>query len=286
MDSDIRLTQFTGSSKVAERLCHITNGKVRIEDAGFDWKLLGPDVSNVDYIAWQSDQDAYACSGQKCSAQSMLLVHENWVEAGLFNKLKDLAARRNIGDLTVGPTLSVTNLQIQKHIEGLLKITGSKVLFGGKPLEGHSIPSVYGSFEPTAVYVPLSEVVKPENVERVTTEVFGPFQVVTSWRTQEDLEKVLYLLENMSHHLTAGVVSNDPLFLQSILGRTVNGVTYVGTKARTTGAPQNHWFGPAGDPRGTGIGSKEAILHTWTCHREVVYDFGPIADGWKVPLAS
>lgn len=49
-----------------------------LEDAGYDWKVLGPDVSDVDYVAWQADQDAYACSGQKCSAQSLMLMHTNW----------------------------------------------------------------------------------------------------------------------------------------------------------------------------------------------------------------
>ena len=63
----------------------------------------------------------------------------------------------------------------------------------------------------------------------------------------------------------------------------MNGVTYTGSRARTTGAPQNHWFGPAGDPRAGGIGSKEAVIHTWTCHREIVADFGPIHKQWKTP---
>ena len=40
-------------------------------------------------------------SGQKCSAQSILFVHENWRKAGLLEKLKKLAARRNLDDLTV-----------------------------------------------------------------------------------------------------------------------------------------------------------------------------------------
>lgn len=53
-----------------------------LEDAGFDWKILGPDVGDLDYVAWVSDQDAYACSGQKCSAQSMLFMHKHWVDAG------------------------------------------------------------------------------------------------------------------------------------------------------------------------------------------------------------
>ena len=56
--------------------------QVFLEDHGFDWKVLGPDVSNIDYVSWVCDQDAYACSGQKCSAQSMLFVHKNWSDAG------------------------------------------------------------------------------------------------------------------------------------------------------------------------------------------------------------
>lgn len=42
-----------------------------------------------------------------------------------------------------------------------------------------------------------------------------------------------------------------------------------------SGAPQNHWFGPAGDPRGAGIGTPEAIQLVWSCHREIIHDFGP-----------
>ncbi len=56
--------------------------QIFVEDAGFDWKILGPDVGDTDYVAWQCDQDAYACSGQKCSAQSILFMHKNWADAG------------------------------------------------------------------------------------------------------------------------------------------------------------------------------------------------------------
>ena len=59
--------------------------QVFLEDAGFDWKILGPDVSNEAYVAWQCDQDAYACSGQKCSAQSVLFMHSNWAQAGALS---------------------------------------------------------------------------------------------------------------------------------------------------------------------------------------------------------
>lgn len=138
-----RVLQFTGSGRVAEHLSEITRGKVKIEDAGFDWKILGPDVQvwnwkrdlippprldasaklllsssslfspcmsslqEVDYVAQTCDGDAYNCSGQKCSAQSILFMHENWEkESNLLKQMEELAARRSIQDLTIGPVLT------------------------------------------------------------------------------------------------------------------------------------------------------------------------------------
>jgi 1-pyrroline-5-carboxylate dehydrogenase len=77
-------------------------------------------------------------------------------------------------------------------------------------------------------------------------------------------------------------VSNDVRFVQHILGSTVNGTTYAGIRARTTGAPQNHWFGPAGDPRAAGIGTPEAIRLVWSTHREVILDYGPVPHGLQL----
>jgi len=39
----------------------------------------------------------------------------------------------------------------------------------------HTIPEIYGSYYPTAIYVPLSEIIKKENFNLVMTELFGPF---------------------------------------------------------------------------------------------------------------
>ena len=123
--SDFNMIQFTGGSEVSELIANKTNGKVRVEDAGFDWKVLGPDVSNVDYVAWAADQDTYAASGQKCSKQSVMFVHENWVKAGIIEKVKVLAARRKLSDLTIGPVLTWDNKSIKAHIDSLLKLPES-----------------------------------------------------------------------------------------------------------------------------------------------------------------
>ncbi|KAF9626543.1 hypothetical protein IFM89_034956 [Coptis chinensis] len=215
LEAKPRMTLFTGSSRVAEKLAFDLKGRIKLEDAGFDWKILGPDVHEADYVAWVCDQDAYACSGQKCSAQSILFMHENWASTDLISRMKSLAERRKLEDLTIGPVLTVTTEAMLEHMNALLKIPGSKLLFGGEALENHSIPNIYGAIKPTAVYVPLDEILKDNNFELVTKEIFGPFQVVTDYK-QDQLAKVLDALERMHAHLTAAVVSNDLLFLQEL----------------------------------------------------------------------
>mgnify|MGYP001568393551 FL=1 len=59
---------FTGSSRIAEHLSKVLHGKIKIEDAGFDWKILGPDApikdeKLIEYIAWQAENDMYGMSG-------------------------------------------------------------------------------------------------------------------------------------------------------------------------------------------------------------------------------
>lgn len=71
----------------------------------------------------------------------------------------------------------VTTDQMLAHVNKLLEIPGAKLAFGGRPLDNHNIPQIYGAIEPTAVFVPVKELLKAENFEIVTKEIFGPFQV-------------------------------------------------------------------------------------------------------------
>lgn len=275
-DPRMRLVQFTGSGGVAERLSVGTGGKVRIEDAGFNWKLLGPKLRAYpehveDYIVHVCDQDAYAASGQKCSATSCLFVHSDW--QGVVPKLAKLAGKRNVADLTIGPVLSWTNEQIRTHLDRVLQqVPNARIEFGGKALAQQDVPEHYGMIEPTAIRCHVRDVLSSDDAfAAFSVELFGPFQIIVDYGS-EDVDLVLKVTERLGHHLTCAVVSEDPNFCHRVLSSTVNGTSYVGMRARTTGAPTNHWFGPAGDPRGAGIGTVEAILHVWTCHREIVND--------------
>ena len=239
-------------------------------------------------MAWQCDQDAYAFSGQKCSAQSIVFMHDNWVEAGFIERMAEIASQRKFGDGTIGPILSWSNAAIKEHVTNLLAIPGARLLFGGNPVTENGadkVPDQYGVFEPTAVFVPIEEVVKDEHFGTVTHELFGPVQVVTSFADDQLESHVLASCERMTDHLSAAIVSNDPAFNARCTGSTINGTTYVGIRARTTGAPVQHWFGPAGDPRAGGIHTIEAIQQTWSCHRELIID-GVVPEGWVRPAPT
>ena len=100
------------------------------------------------------------------------------VAAGIEDKIKSLAAKRNMKDDTIGPVITWTTEAMLGHVDKLLQIPGARLAFGGKELQDHTIPKVYGAIEPTAVFVPLKEILKDEETFKiVTTEVFGPLQV-------------------------------------------------------------------------------------------------------------
>lgn len=84
-------------------------------------------------------------------------------------------AKRGLKDLTVGPVITWNNTQIKAHIDAVLALDGAELLFGGVPLKNHHIPAVYGSYEPTAIKVPLKHFRAKKKRDLLTTELFGPF---------------------------------------------------------------------------------------------------------------
>ena len=90
------------------------------------------------------------------------------------------AGKRNLTDQTIGPVLTWTNDAIAAHQAKCMAIPGASLAFGGKPLDPttHSIPDCYGSYECTAVTVPLDQLLSSQDhFNTATTELFGPFQV-------------------------------------------------------------------------------------------------------------
>lgn len=154
-----------------------------------------------------------------------MFMHRNWRKSGLLEKMAEQAGRRSLENLTIGPVLTWNNERIKAHLDAVLELDGAEVLFGGQPLKNHSIPDCYGAWQPTAVYVPLKHFNSVKKRKLLTTELFGPFQIVSEYGNAQ-LDTVLNICESVPHHLTAALVSNDPVFSDKVIGETVNGTTY------------------------------------------------------------
>ncbi len=97
------------------------------------------------------------------------------IELHLHKYISCAGARLAFGgkELQHHAVVNKTKLKTQK-----LYSAGARLAFGGKELQNHTVPKVYGAIEPTAVFVPLKEILKDqETFKTVTTEVFGPLQV-------------------------------------------------------------------------------------------------------------
>ena len=128
IDSKPRLTQFTGSSKVAEKLSKELDGKIRIEGGGFDWKIIGNKKDIDPKTVYQiCTKDAYSFSGQKCSAQSLLFIHKSWNLNEFKQNLEKLAYKE-----IMGPVITLNSDEMINHVNNLLQIKGSEIWFGNK----------------------------------------------------------------------------------------------------------------------------------------------------------
>jgi len=81
-------------------------------------------------------------------AESIAFIHDNWMKAVLDEKMKQTAVSWNLNDLNIGPVLSHTT---KNMLSQMFEIPGAYVAFGGKELQHHTTPEIYGILEPTAV---------------------------------------------------------------------------------------------------------------------------------------
>jgi len=88
--------------------------------------------------------------------------------------------------LTIGPVLSWSNDKIKAHFDAVMELDGAELLCGGQPLKKTTIPEQYGSWEPTAVFVPLKHFKTKKKRDLLTTELFGPFQIITEYTSKQE----------------------------------------------------------------------------------------------------
>jgi 1-pyrroline-5-carboxylate dehydrogenase len=214
------------------------------ETGGKDFLVADADIDVVD-TAQAIVQGAFGRSGQKCSANSVVLVDEK-----IWPALKSELLRQTQAQLMTNPVERKADLgpvinrrafdKIKSAIEKAKSDKNCTILAGGKTDDSEGF-----FIEPTLVEVSADE------HDMLSVEIFGP---VTAIRTYKKLEDAVRIIEQHSYRLTGSVISRNETFLESAIPvlSQLAGNFYVNRK--TTGAVVNQQ--PFGGDGASGTNAK------------------------------
>ncbi|GGK04066.1 aldehyde dehydrogenase [Lentibacillus kapialis] len=264
---NIRVISFTGSNDTGRNIaseCGKQLKKVSLEMGGKNAITVMDDADldlAVEGILWS----AYGTSGQRCTATSRVIVHED-VKERLEERLLVEIEKLTIGDgldesNTVGPIINKAGLEkIEKYIqigkeEGAKLVAGGYVLDDGKYAHGHY-------FAPTL----FTDCTADMRISQ--EEIFGP---VISLIPVKSFEEAIDVNNGVSYGLSSSIFTTDANRVFQAQRDLDTGIVYV--NAGTTGA-EIHL--PFGGTKGTGNGHRDSgvqALDVFTEWKAVYIDY-------------
>ncbi|HXG75461.1 MAG TPA: aldehyde dehydrogenase family protein [Gaiellaceae bacterium] len=264
---DVPVITLTGSRETgvavmrnaADGLKHIhlelggKNGIIVMEDADLDLA--------VDGILWS----AFGTSGQRCTAASRVIVHEDVYDA-VASRLVERAEKMRLGpgweeDTDVGPVINARALEkIHSYTqigldEGATLLTGGEIASEGDLAKGfYYRPTIFGDVEP--------------GMRIAQEEIFGPTTALIRVRS---LEEAIAVSNGIRYGLSSSIFTRDVNRAFRALRDLEAGITYV--NAGTIGAEVHL---PFGGVKETGNGHREAgqaALDVFTEWKSVYVDY-------------
>lgn len=264
---DIRVISFTGSNEVGRNIardCGAQLKKVSLEMGGKNAVIVMDDADidlAVEGIVWS----AFGTSGQRCTACSRVIVHED-VKEKLEQKLLAAMEQLTIGnglneEVRVGPIINKAGIEkIKKYIE-IGKEEGAKLLAGGHVLTEGDYANGY-FFAPTLFTDATGD------MRIAQEEIFGP---VLSLIPVSSFEEAIEINNSVSYGLSSSIFTKDVNKVFAAQRDLDTGIVYV--NAGTTGA-EIHL--PFGGTKGTGNGHRDSgiqALDVYTEWKSVYVDF-------------
>ncbi|MGH7465565.1 MAG: aldehyde dehydrogenase family protein, partial [Longimicrobiales bacterium] len=253
---EIPVISFTGSTAVGAQIgavCGRMHKRLSLEMGGKNAQIVMPDAPMdlaIDGVLW----GAFGTTGQRCTATSRLLLHED-IHDRFLDQLVDRARSLKLGSglsdgHDVGPLINQAALEkVERYVE-IARGEGDEVLTGGKRAAGAGLERGF-FFEPT-----ILRGVRPGS-RLACEEVFGPVLSVIRFR---DLDEAIRINNEVKYGLSSSIYTNDVRASFRALNELDNGITYV--NAPTIGAEAHL---PFGGVKQTGNGHREG---GWE-----VYDF-------------
>ncbi len=229
------------------------NGIIVMDDADLDLA--------VDGILWS----AFGTSGQRCTAASRVIVHEQ-VYDELSGRLVAGAERMRLGpgwepDTDVGPVINRAALDKIHSYTGIGKDEGASLLTGGEIASGNGLehgffyrPTIFGDVDP--------------QMRIAQEEIFGP---TTALIRARDFDEAIHVANGIRYGLSSSIFTRDVNRAFRAMRDLQAGITYV--NAGTTGAEVHLPFGGTKD---TGNGHREAgqaALDVFTEWKSIYVDY-------------
>lgn len=244
----IRSISFTGSVPVgkevyvkgAKRMVHVhlelggKNPIIAMEDADLDLLLDG--------ILF----GAFGTAGQRCTAASRLIIHED-----IYDRFMDLflarVARLRIGDpmdpkVDVGPVVSKAQMERVLNYIDIGKKEGAKLLCGGHRMTKGAYARGF-FIEPTVFLA-------RHGMRIAVEEIFGPVLSVIKIKS---FEEAVAVANDVEYGLSSSIYTRDINRAWRAIDRLEAGITYI--NAPTIGAEVHL---PFGGIKNTGVGGREA----------------------------
>ena len=264
---DVRAISFTGSLEVGRHInetCGRLMKRCSLELGSKNVLIVMPDAE-LDLAVEASAWGAFATSGQRCTATSRLVVHED-IRKEFTGKLIDRVEGMKVGsglDPTVELAPVINEKQKQRVLEYIEigKKEGAKVLTGGEELTGEGYDK--GNFLTPTVFDEMTP-----DMRIAQEEIFGP---VTGIIRTGDIDEAIRIANSTKYGLSAAIYTHDITNVFKAVQELEFGLTYV--NAPTIGAEVQL---PFGGMKSTGNGHREAgpqSLDEFTEWKAVSVDF-------------
>ena len=250
INDKVKMISFTGSTatgKIVATTCAEQMKPYSLEMGGKNGIVVMNDADldlAVDGVVW----GAFGTTGQRCTACSRVIVHEDVHEEfieKLVAKTKSLSlGDGNIDKTDVGPLINEKALRkVSGYVEDA-KESGLHPLVGGYEIKSPNEDVNGWFYEPTIFdNVDINDTLMQE-------EIFGPVVAVTTFTNTNE---AIWMLNNTCYGLSAAVYTSDVNFAFTALNEIETGLCYI--NASTIGAEIQL---PFGGIKGTGNGHRDA----------------------------
>jgi aldehyde dehydrogenase (NAD+) len=263
----VKAISFTGSLEVGRRINEICGRAMKrcsLELGSKNALIVMPDAA-MDTAVEASAWGAFATSGQRCTATSRLIVHDD-VRAEFTDRLVDRVSGMKVGngldpDVELAPVINAKQKDRILEYINVGRREGAKVLIGGDVLEGPEHAA--GNFLSPTVFDDMTA-----SMRIAREEIFGP---VTGIMRVDSIEDAIAVANSIDYGLSCSIYTHDITNVFKAVQQLEFGLVYV--NAPTIGAEVQV---PFGGMKNTGNGHREAgpqALDEFTEWKTVGIDF-------------